>query len=344
PRCPLCLKSEFVIKHQKRNYVRRYLCKKCGKTFSKDYSFGKPSSKDLANLYLDGVSFGKIGKQVNCVGSLVYKNVKEFLDKLPSNLDVTREFCDVSKFSGLPEVDGTYLNVGGYKDKIPAIYGIDFLTHDIPHFALVPSENYPAFLAFFEHLDLLGYNLKYVVCDDTDAIKRAAKYIFPNVVIQTCLKHYRNNIQEDLGLKTSKKYLDFYLAVNEMFVKRLCLPELLWEIAKIHNHNIYSDDEKCVSWLADIYMRREELTNYHQFEYAPNTTNLIEGYNSHLKSRLNSIRGFSSFKNAKVWLNAYFLKRRLSKFTDCKGMFKKLNGFLSLEKTKKDEVSLPKIF
>ncbi|MBU4381348.1 transposase [Candidatus Parcubacteria bacterium] len=298
----------------------------------------------MANWYLDGISFRKIGKQLGCVGSLVYKTVKVFLNQLPSNLDITGEFCNVSKFSGLLEVDGTYVNVKGYKNKIPAIYGVDFLTHDIPHFALVPSESYQAYLVFFKHIELLGYNLRYLVCDDNNNIKRSARYIFPDVVIQTCLKHYRSNIQDDLGLKTSKKYLDFYLEINGIFENRLCLPELFFEVVRISK--IYTNDEKYIFWLSDILRRREELTNYHyhKFEYAPNTTNLIEGFNSHLKSRTDSLRRFSSFKSAKTWLNAYFLKRGLSKFTDCKGMFKKLNGFCSLEKTKKDEVLLPKLF
>ncbi|PIS23128.1 hypothetical protein COT49_01720 [candidate division WWE3 bacterium CG08_land_8_20_14_0_20_40_13] len=41
------------------------------------------------------------------------------------------------------------------------------------------------------------------------------------------------------------------------------------------------------SWIEDLMIRRKELTNYHQFENAPNTTNLIESYNSQLEQRTN---------------------------------------------------------
>ncbi len=51
-----------------------------------------------------------------------------------------------------------------------------------------------------------------------------------------------------------------------------------------------------------------------------------KGYNSQLELRLSSIRGLESITNAKYYLNAWIIKRRLTKFTDCRKEFKKLNG------------------
>ncbi len=58
---------------------------------------------------------------------------------------------------------------------------------------------------------------------------------------------------------------------------------------------------------------------------APATNNLIESFNSHLEARVRSLKGFESFNSAELWLNAYVMNRRLSKFTDCRGKFKHLN-------------------
>ncbi len=72
-----------------------------------------------------------------------------------------------------------------------------------------------------------------------------------------------------------------------------------------------------------------------QHRHIPQTTNLIESYNSHLEGRLKTIKGFESFTHADNWLNAYFLRRRLKPFTDCSGKFATLNGTCSMEQTMK---------
>lgn len=249
---------------------------------------------------------------------------------------------DIKRYSGYLEVDGTYISVRGFRKKLVLIWGIDFTTHDIPHFTISGAENYQTMLAYFKRLQLLGYELRYLVCDDNQATKMAAKYIYPDVYIQTCLKHYRANIQNDLGLKTSNYYLDFYLEIDMLFRRRLCSIEIAWEVQRLYS--IFSADPRCVYWLTDIMQRREELTNYHMFEHTPDTTNLIEGYNSHLKARLKSIKGFKKLSTAKLWINGYIVKRRLSNFTSCGKGFKHLNGRCSLQNVLKTNEKLPQIF
>ena len=85
--------------------------------------------------------------------------------------------------------------------------------------------------------------------------------------------------------------------------------------------------------MLDIARRSPDLLGYLKLKNTPRTTNLIESFNSHLQGRLKTIKGFESFKNAQTWLNIYFLRRRLKKFTDCEKQFKKLNGTASLELT-----------
>ena len=272
----------------------------------------------------------------------MYRKTREFLQQVTSNLDLTIKYTNMKRYCGYLEVDGTYIAVKGFRKKLVVIWGIDYLTHDIPHFVIGNAENYQTMLAYFRRLQLLGYNLRYLVCDDNEAIKMAVRYIYPKVTIQTCLKHYRENIQRDLGLKTSSYYLDFYLEIDKLFTTRLCNPEVAWEVFKLYEK--YKGDPRCVYWLTDIMQRKEELTNYHIFENTPNTTNLIEVYNSHLKGRLKSIKGFKSLTSAKLWINGYIVKRRLSNFTSCGKGFKHLNGTCSLQNVLKDTEKLPEIF
>jgi transposase-like protein len=95
--------------------------------------------------------------------------------------------------------------------------------------------------------------------------------------------------------------------------------------------------------MTDIMLKRKELTNYHMFKDCPNTTNIIEGFNGHLKDRTRSIRGFKSFHHAKRFLNAYVLHRRLKPLKACSPKFKHLNFKKPLELTAKDE-KLPIVF
>jgi hypothetical protein len=85
--------------------------------------------------------------------------------------------------------------------------------------------------------------------------------------------------------------------------------------------------------MADFRESKEFLLNYlkHPHLNIPSTTNLIEGYNSQLELRLASIRGFESEETAKNYVNAWIIKRRFSKFTDCKKQFKHLNGKSPIE-------------
>ena len=80
---------------------------------------------------------------------------------------------------------------------------------------------------------------------------------------------------------------------------------------------------------------------YQEIPNCPNTTNIIESYNSHLQGRLKTIKGFQGFDSARRWLNAYLVRRRTKTLTDCKGKFKHLNKHASLELSIKKQAQWP---
>jgi hypothetical protein len=87
-----------------------------------------------------------------------------------------------------------------------------------------------------------------------------------------------------------------------------------------------------------------ELLGYRDVPHAPVTSNIIEGMNSHIEARLHSLRSFQNVAHAKLWFNGFILKRRFTKYTDCKGKFRHLNGKTGVEMTKKPELVLPTLF
>ena len=270
-----------------------------------------------------------------------YRQVINEMNSLPENTRLTYDYCN--RFSGILCVDGKYVKVKGYKKKIPFIYGIDYLTHDIPVGMLVPSENEQAFLKYFKLLKILNYSLQIVICDDTSPLKSGLKHIYSKARIQMCHTHYLENIRQNLNIRTDEKYHHFF---NSLIKHVFRDPKNKKEREK-GLHHVYTkhvkNNEILQYILIDIAKKQHQLFAYEQVNHCPRTNNIIESYNSHLNGRLKTIKGFQSFHSAERWLNAWMIRRRTKSFTDCNTKFKYLNRRTSLEMTIKKQTSMSEI-
>ncbi|NMB56977.1 hypothetical protein GYA19_03505 [Candidatus Beckwithbacteria bacterium] len=197
-------------------------------------------------------------------------------------------------------------------------------------------------MVFFKAIRLLNYPLQGLVCDDNRNIKEVCLKVYPRAIVQICTNHYKENIRRSLQVRTNFTYQPFMKNIEMLFKKKRSKEDIQKRANKIINQ--YGDDLICQQVLADIYKRRKELFTHLLIQGIPNTTNLIECFNSHLQSRLKTIKGFQSFKHTNLWLNGYFLKRRFKPFTDCRGKFKHLNRKMSLERSKNSELDIPSFF
>lgn len=279
-----------------------------------------------------GESFRSIAERLETSPATAYRKYKEVLSSLPHCADVTRKYC--SKFCGILLVDGKYVRIKGHERKIPVIYGVDYLTHDIPSYTLSVSENYPTCYSFFTSLRLLNYPLQIVVSDDNYNIFEACRRVYPSSLSQICQNHYKELIRSDLDVRNDKTYQPFMYEIESLFNCRKAEGEFNHFALKIYRR--YSQDAKCRDILLDIQRRSDQLLAYTKVPKTPKTTNLIESYNSHIEGRLKTIKGFESFSHANLWFNAYFIKRRLKRFTDCGKRFRHLNGKSSLQMTLTD--------
>lgn len=240
-------------------------------------------------------------------------------------------------------VDGKFVKVKGYKQKIPLLWGLDYLSHDIPVFRLALSESYDAWLKYFGYLKSVKYPMKIVICDDNQNIRDAAKYIFPNVIIQLCQNHFLENIRRDLQTRTEEKYQEFVDDLKrELFSMKLMINTFRKRSYKLFEK--YVHNEVAVKYLLKINEYTQELTASAYVRKAPRTTNIIESYNSHLEGRLKTIKGFEGFYTAEKWLNAYILRRRFKSFTDCCRKFGYLNGKNAISFTSRKGAVLPLLF
>jgi hypothetical protein len=269
-----------------------------------------------------------------------WRRCEEALQQLPDNNKFTFTYCN--RFSDIFVCDGKYFTVKGVENRYALLWGIDYLRHDIPIFTLAPSENYHAWATNFSYFRIINHHPRLIVCDDNANLKLAARNTFPAVKIQTCFNHFKENIRRNLKVRSYPTYKPFMRRLEEVFKEKLNDAAMDKKLFALYRD--YRNDPVCVQVLANIERYRPELTGYRGIADAPLTTNIIEGFNSHLESRLFSLRSFQSVQHAKLWFNGYILKRRFTKFTDCRGKFKHLNGKNGVEMTRKLEIAIPILF
>src|SRR3989344_9626842 len=336
--CPTCYSIQFVIRQRKRKTSIVYLCKLCRKYFSVNTYF--VDKKNILSDHLDGLSFRKLGRKYDISKSQAWDICHEELKKLPDNNEFTFKYCN--RFSSTFVFDGKYFNVATERYDYCLLWGIDYFRHDIPVFTLAPTENYQSWARYFAYFRIINHHPELVVCDDNINLKLAARRCFPSVRIQTCFNHFKENIRRDLRVRSDDTYKEFMRKIESVFDAKYNDEALNKKLYAIYQ--LYHQDPVCLAVLTNIEKYRSELLGYRNIHQSPVTTNLIEGMNAHLEARLIALRSFQSVNYAKLWLNGYILKRRYTKFTDCRGKFRYLNGKCGVEMTKKERLDLPLLF
>lgn len=338
PRCPKC--GEKSWRKGKRRKKIKFQCQSCKHWFQINRVKPQINSSQLLLQHLDGTSFRSLANQHKISVGSAYNYCSNALEKLPTCIDVTRWYCQ--KFQGVLLVDGKYVRVKQYDRKIPVIYGVDYQTHDIPHYRLSLAEDYTTCEKFFSSLKLTNYTLQAVVCDDNVNIYNAARYVYPKTAIQLCHVHFLRNMKNLLDLDNNQKHQLFIQLLSKLLVEKRSKDDFEKKASNLMIE--FSSDEVCSDILIELAKKQTLLQGYLQHRGTPTTTNLIESLNSHLESRVRPLKGFESFQHADLWLNGYFLRRRTRKFTDCSNKFRRLNGRTSLEITQKPGIDLPTYF
>ncbi|MBI2410573.1 MAG: transposase [Candidatus Kerfeldbacteria bacterium] len=318
--------------------MKRYSCQSCTGSFSVDH---RRKEAVLWVPHINGIPFRKLGDERGMSGKQAYTRVFVELGTLPDNTVLTQKYCTYT--SGILIIDGKYVKVRGYKQKIPFIYAIDYETHDILFGILAASEDTEAFLECFRILKQLNYPLRVVVADDRSSLPIALKQIYPDIPLQLCQNHYIENIRKLLHIRSETTHQHFFNSLKK------------------HVFDEYSNDEKLNTALhhvltqrcenmeirqtivMEIDRRRTELFTYPTIPNCPKDTNLIELFNSHFNARIKSLKGFKTLLHATLWLNGLLIRRRTKPFTDCSPKFKHLNGKCSLQMSIKKQAHWPEI-
>ena len=302
----------------------------------------RPKSK-LLGSYLAGPSIRNIAAERGEKKSAVAEHLKRELASLPKNEDITKAYC--TRFGGVLNVDGVYVRVRGMEKKIPFIFGIDFITHDIPAGILDFAESEPAFLRLFRILKEIGYPLRYVVSDETPALKPALVRVFPEAEVQLCQIHVLRNIRKELHItKKDVTHLPFLRSVQNLFsLAGEDARRSFWDT--MARSATISDREWEI--LRRIRSRWEDLFRYESIRKegvaCPRDNNLSEAYNNHFQARMGTIKGFETISSCERFVNAWMIRRRFTPFRACGVHFKHLNGHTSFSKSRNPDLPYPNI-
>lgn len=321
----------------KRRGLRRYRCP-AGHNFSIDF---RPKPEPFWKSFVAGIPLSGIAEQNDLTSGAVAKRLKRELLALPKNEDITKTYC--TNFCEVLVLDGVYVAVKGLPKKIPFIYGIDFLTHDIPAGILDFAESEVAFLRLFLVLKGIGYPLKVVVCDEAMAVRPALRKVFPDAVVQLCQVHILRNIREELGLSSrDATHLPFFREIKTLLASH----------GEEHRQTMFKNiasrfDANETYWeiLKSIRNKWEDLFRYESVRRqgiaCPCDTNLIEAFNGQFKDRYRTIKGFETISSCERFVNAWMIKRRFTPFRECGEHFKHLNGHTSFSKSRNPDLPYP---
>lgn len=341
-KCPVCLTTDHVIRYGYRIKTIRLFCNRCTKSFSVNPHF--LDKKAILYDHLEGLSFRSLGVKYGISHMKAWRMCEERLKELPNNNQFTFNYCN--RFSQVFLFDGKYFPIASEKHDWVLLWGIDYFHHDIPIAIIAPSENYQSWAKYFSYFRIISHHPQLLVCDDNINLKMAARSKFPQVKIQTCYNHFKENIRRDLHIRSDKtnQYRDFMRRIELILSSSQKLSDetlnhWLWTL-----YRDYCQDPLCLSILTNTEKYKRELLAYRGIPQAPVTTNIIEGLNGHLEGRLQKLRSFQTVEHARLWMNGYVLKRRLTKFTDCRGKFRFLRGKTGVSMTQKQGVIIPSYF
>lgn len=313
-----------MVKKRKRKSKLIYRCKSCSKHST--FDFGRPdiTLEEILIRHLEGTSIRKLSDQLNASKSDIDRKVRSGLQKVPNSNHISEIICNDFHY-GYLLVDGKYVHVKGHKNKVALIWAVDNYSHDILAYVVAPSENYQAYLALFKILKKMNYPLWVLTCDDHASIVPAMKAIYPKARVQLCLNHYKESVRRRLKSRSNPVHTQFVRDIEGLFKAK---SKRNWTYRA--KRMIYRYPEEIhQSILVDLSARYPLLTTYYDFP-CPATTNLVEAFNSHLEDRIKGIRGFESMSSFEIWINAYIMNRRLTKFKSCTKKYTYLNGKVSL--------------
>lgn len=180
------------------------------------------------------------------------------MKKLPNSNQFTHTYCD--RFSSTLMCDGKYFPIASANSNWVLLWTIDYYYHDIPSYLIAPSESYHSWSKVFSILRIVNHYPELLVCDDNANIKMAARNKFPQVKIQTCYNHFKENIRRNLKVRSDDTYKPFMKRIEDVFSRKRTDSDLNKKLFALYRD--YQHDPVCLSTITNIQRTMPELLSY----------------------------------------------------------------------------------
>lgn len=294
-----------------------------------------------------------MGKRYGHSKNTVTKIIHEIVKNTATSFSIAKKLKP--NWSGTLTVDGKFIKAFDWyvktlkeknnfsKSELRAFHkkvwlcGIDYETGDLPHYCLADSENRIDLVLFFQQLKKNGYILLNLVSDGSPEILRGASKVYgDSFIFQLCTRHFieglkRLMVEKELenNFETTEKLIENIQKIIQAKTLKIAKENL--DCLKIKRHFYKTDIQKII---IKLFKEKFNFLMSHLFypeRNIPHTNNDIENLFRQLNLNIKNIGRFNKFWNAHHYLNAWALKRRFTKFTDCKGIRKHRNGKAPLQ-------------
>lgn len=198
---------------RQKGHLRIY-CHACGKKVT--FNNKQKKGEELLNEHLNRNSCRIIAVEKELDKKTVCRIINKTTSELIDSNELTLLMCP-QNYCGIILADGKCIGVKDAKQTVTGrkaktkkglvdIAFMDYESHDIVIHILAASENMHDIEQGFLKLKELGYPLKVVVCDESmGEIMSVAKKVFPDVIIQLCLKHYSAGLDRNMKVNSAKR-------------------------------------------------------------------------------------------------------------------------------------------
>jgi transposase-like protein len=259
-------------------------------------------------------SYRAVAKTLHISRNVIFNELNRLGENCKSFEQIAHELKP--QWSGYLLVDGKTIYIK--KDKRALLLTADAKTQDVPCAGLFDTEetkNYKELLRKVKYE--LNYPLKGITVDGDPALLRAINLMFPNVPLQLCVRHYKENLDRHFKYHY-RGITDGAPRFIEM-VHKMLYARSIAHLDHLYREYLDNSDFFYVTGLKKEVDRFEshfdKLWTHLYHSGIPRTTNIIEGIIRQLSRKIDDTDGFNSHRSAWNSLKLMIMNYRFKKFT-----------------------------
>ena len=314
-RCSRCGGLDIKLNGKYSNKKQRFYCYECKRSFSWNNKKVKRSNEFVwFKKWLIG---GYLIRQIIDISGKSEKKIRTIINRCLDSPPKDKE-CDYSKIK-YTIFDASYI----WKRKLQITALLDGVTNRLVdgRYDLKENSSFRISSYFFE-LRNNGFDPKTLTVDGNTAVIKAAKHVWPNIIIQRCLVHIQRQglmwcriNPKTTDAKKLRKLFAEITNINDVKSKKIFIEKLMvWE--EKYGNKISRGKER--GWVfSDLKRARSmilkslpDMFHYLEDKNIPRTSNAAEGFFKLAKDRYKIHQGLAREKKKNFFLWFFYFRKQ----------------------------------